>query len=60
MVLLIWYGKPCSSCKFKYDATDTNWIDVNAIVSTVSFSYEKERDLYWLDSDDAKNMDNFV
>jgi hypothetical protein len=44
----------------KCDVIDTNWVDVNSIISTVIMNYEKEKYIYWLDCLDANSLDEFV
>jgi len=44
----------------KCDVIDTNWVDVNSIISTVLMNYEKEKYIYWLDCLDANSLDEFV
>ncbi len=51
MVLLNWFSKSHGNFKFKYDVIDTNWVDVDFIISTITMNYEKEKKsmvrLYW-------------
>jgi hypothetical protein len=39
---------------------DTNWVDVNFIISIVMMNYEKKKNIYWLDCFDANSLDEFV
>jgi hypothetical protein len=41
-VLLNWFNNFCGNFKFKYDVIDTNWVDINSIISIVTMNYEKE------------------
>jgi len=43
MVLLNWYSKSHGNFKFNYDVIDTNWVDVNFIISIVMMNYEKKK-----------------
>jgi hypothetical protein len=43
MVLLNWFNKSCGNFKFKYDVIDTNWVDVDSIISPITMNYEKEK-----------------
>jgi hypothetical protein len=43
MVLLNWFSKSHGNFKFKYDVIDTNWVDVDFIISTITMNYEKEK-----------------
>jgi hypothetical protein len=60
MVLLNWFSKSCGNLKFKYDVIDTNWVDVDSIISIVNMNYEKEKDIYWVVCIDANFLDEFV
>ena len=60
MVLLNWFSKSTGNLKFKYDTSDTNWIDVGSIISTCTLAYEQSTNLYWLDHRDAESLDEFV
>jgi hypothetical protein len=39
-VMLQYYRKYLGSNKFKYDHTDSKWIDVDCIIYTVTMSYK--------------------
>src|SRR5665213_2576292 len=40
MVLLYWFSKARGSLKYKYDASNFKWIDVDSIISTVTITYQ--------------------
>ncbi len=42
------------------DVIDTNWVDVNFIISIVIMNYEKEKDIYSLNCLDANSLNEFV
>jgi hypothetical protein len=42
MALLNWFSKSRGNFKFKYDVTNTNWVDINSIISIVTMNCEKE------------------
>jgi hypothetical protein len=42
------------------DVIDTNWVDVDSIISTITMNYEKEKYICWLDCFDANFVDEFV
>ena len=44
------------SLKCKYDASDSNWIDVDSIISTMTMTYQPSSKLYALDSNDVECM----
>jgi hypothetical protein len=60
MVLLNWFSKSTGNGKFKYDVSDSQWIDVDMVISTVSLSFQSSNSLYVLDNNDAKQLDEFV
>jgi hypothetical protein len=60
MVLLNWFSKSRGNLKVKYDVIDTNWVDVDSIISIVNMNYKKEKNIYWLDCVDANFLDEFV
>ncbi len=43
MVLLNWFNNFCGNFKFKYDVIDTNWVDIDSIISIFTMNYEKEK-----------------
>jgi hypothetical protein len=59
-VLLNWFNKSCGNFKFNIDVNDTNWVDIDSIISIVTMNYEKEKDIYWLDCFNAASLDEFV
>jgi hypothetical protein len=46
--------------KFKYDVSDSQWIDVDSIISTVTLSYCSVSAIYILDQNDANSLNLFV
>jgi hypothetical protein len=60
MVLLNWFSKSHGNLKFKYDVIDTNWMDVDSIISIVTMNYENEKNICWLDYIDVTSLDEFV
>lgn len=49
MVMLNWFSYPTSNLKFKFASSDTNWVDLDSIISTCTLTYEAATNLYWLD-----------
>ncbi len=45
MVLLSWFNKSRDNFKFKYDVIDTNGVDIDSIIFTLTMNYEKEKDI---------------
>ena len=52
MVLLYSTSRGKGSLKYKYDALDSKWIDINSTVSTVTMTYQPSSKLYASDSND--------
>ena len=52
-VMLQYYRKHQGRNKFKYDHTDSNWIDVDCITSTVTMSYNSTNEVYNLYRNDS-------
>ena len=42
------------SLKYKYDASDSKWIDVDSIIPTMTMTYQPSSNLYALDSNDVE------
>jgi hypothetical protein len=59
-VLLNWFSKARMNLKFKYDVSDSQWIDVDSIISTVTLSYCSVSTIYTLDQNDANSLNLFV
>ncbi len=60
MVLLSWFNKFHDNLKFKYDVTNTNWVDIYSIIFIVTMNYEKEKYIYQLNCHDATSLHEFV
>lgn len=59
-VMLQYFRKCPGHLKFKYDHTDSRWIDVDTIITTVTLSYNSSTDVYTLDSEDADALNQFI
>jgi len=59
-VMLQYYRKYPSRNKFKYDHTDSKWIDVDCIISTVTTSYNSTNEVYTLDRNDLEQLFKFI
>jgi hypothetical protein len=55
-VLLNWFSKARVNLKFKYDVSDSQWIDMESIISTVILSYCFVSAIYTLDQNDANPL----
>jgi hypothetical protein len=46
--------------KFKYDVTNSNWIDINSIIILVTMTYDKAKNVYTLSNVNVEILDGFV
>lgn len=60
IVYLHWFKKLLGINKYKYDESDCIWVDVDAVISTVSFNYSSNTQVYTLDAVDAHSLHEFV
>jgi hypothetical protein len=60
VVMLQYYEKYPGRNKFKYDHTDSKWIDADCIISTVTMSYNFTNEVYTLDRNDSEQLSKFV
>lgn len=58
-VYLNWFTKGSNKLKYKYDHSDSVWIDVEAVISTVTLQFNCDTKVYSLDKDDATTFDEF-
>jgi hypothetical protein len=59
-VLLNWFPKARVHLKFKYNGSDSQWIDVDSIISTITLSYCCVSAIYTLDQNNANSLNLFV
>jgi len=59
-VLLQYYRKHGGRDKFKYDHTDSKWIDIDCIICTVTMTYNPVNEVYSLDRNDSRELNEFV
>ena len=59
-ILLNWFKWAPRRNKFKYDVTDTQWIDLDSVISTVALSYNGRTNVYTLEENDRVVLDEFV
>lgn len=58
--MLQYLSKAARLNKFKYNYNDTNWIDVDSIITTVTLSFNRVTSVYTLNHEDADALNNFV
>ena len=59
-ILLNWFKRAPGRNKFKYDVTDTQWIDLDSVISTVALSYNGRTNVYTLEENDKVVLEEFV
>jgi hypothetical protein len=59
-IYLNYYSRGPGRLKFRYDLSDSNWVDVESIISSVALTYNSATKMYSLDSEDASSFDTFV
>jgi hypothetical protein len=52
-VLLNWFSKHAGRNKFKYDVTDSQWIDLDSIISTITLNFNVVLNVYTLNENDT-------
>lgn len=60
MVYFHWFKKVGGRNKYKYDESDCLWVDIDAVISTVSLSYANNTKIYTLDEVDANSLKEFI
>ena len=60
MVYLNNFRKIPRHFKFKYDHSDSIWVDVDSIICTVTMAFDVERDVFELDLVDENSLNEFV
>jgi len=59
-VMLQYFNKTAGLNKFKYDHSDTKWVDIECIITTVTLSYNAVNCVYTVNPEDADAMNKFV
>lgn len=60
MVYLSYFRRVPGQFKFKYDHSDSIWVDIDSIICTVTMSFDAERDVFTLDPVDGNSLNEFV
>lgn len=60
MVYLSYFRKVPGFYKFKYDHSDSIWVDIDSIICTVTMSFNAENDVFELDPTDAESLNEFI
>ena len=59
-VMLQYYQKHLGHNNFKYDHTNSKWIDVDYVISIITMSYNSTNEVYTLDRNDSEQLSKFV
>lgn len=59
-VMFNWFSKGTGRNKYKYDVTDTQWIDVDCIISSIALTFDSRHNVYCLANEDKQVLDDFV
>jgi chloramphenicol O-acetyltransferase len=60
MVFLNWFMKVFSHLEFKYEASNSKWIDLDSAISMVTMALDARKTTYTLNKTDAHSLDKFV
>ena len=60
MVYFNYFRKVPVHFKFKYDYSDSIWVDVDSIICTITMSFDVERNVFELDPVDENSLNEFV
>ena len=59
-LMLNWFKSAPGRNKFKYDVTDTQWIDIDSVICIVALTYNPTNNLYTLQEKDREVLHSFV
>ena len=59
-IMLNWFKNAPGRNKFKYDVTDTQWIDIDSVICTVALSFNSRYNVYTLEENDRNVLDEFI
>lgn len=59
-VHLNYFSRAPGHLKFKYDLTDSIWVDLETLISSVTMSYNEHHNVYTLDANDAEALAEFI
>ena len=59
-LMLNWFKFAPRRNKFKYDVTDTQWIDIDSVICIVALTYNPTNNLYTLQEKDREVLHSFV
>ena len=59
-VLLQYFSETASLNKYKYDHSDTKWVDIECIITTITLSFNVVNSVYIVNREDADALNKFV
>ena len=59
-VMLNWFKSAPGRNKYKYDVTDTQWIDIESVICIIALSFKSNSNIYTLEENDRQVLDEFV
>lgn len=59
-VHLNYFSRAPGHLKFKYDLTDSIWVDLETLISSVTMTYNERQNVYTLDANDAEALAEFI
>ena len=59
-IMLNWFKSVPGRNKYKYDVTDTQWIDIESVICTIALSFNSNTSVYTLREADRQVLDEFV
>jgi len=59
-IMLNWFKSLSEKNKYKYDVTDTEWIDIESVICIIALSLKTNSNVYTLQETDRQVLDEFV
>ena len=59
-VHLNYFSRAPGHLKFKYDLTNSIWVDLETLISSVTMTYNERQNVYTLDANDAEALVEFI
>ena len=59
-IMLNWFKSVCGRNKYKYDVTNTQWIDIESMICIIALSFNSNNNFYTLQENDRQVLDEFV
>ena len=59
-IMLNWFKSAPRRNKYKYDVTDTQWINIESMIYIIALSFNSNNNVYTLQENDGQVLDEFV